>query len=171
MSLGSLLSSYAHCSCTSLHDKVFAILGLLNGEQAMAIGRYLPNYSLSYEEVKIIALATIIEYDHTETLELKELFEFLFSWRGQVEVAQCFQTLYPGKEYTDDILRRHGLVADAQHVHDLPDTDLAKKFKIDKFYRFVLNKCVKGPESTDTVRTFLEEARLMHKRGVYSISI
>lgn len=55
-------------SCaTDSRDKIFALLGLLGGEQALAIRRYLPNYSLTYNEVIVIAVADIEEFEGNGT--------------------------------------------------------------------------------------------------------
>ena len=67
--LGELLRLFSECDCADPRDKIFALLGMLSDNERDAIGKYLPNYRLSEEEVIIIVLAHLRKYDRSISSE------------------------------------------------------------------------------------------------------
>jgi hypothetical protein len=63
ITLDKLISRNRHRECIDQRDRVFSLLALLDGRQGSAIRKYLPDYSLSRDEVVSITLAHIFEYE------------------------------------------------------------------------------------------------------------
>ena len=159
LSLAGELFIYRNSSCTDQRDKVFAILGLLDGEQALAIRRYLPNYSLSYKEVFIIALAVMIEYSCIDHKTLAENMKILPQEEWDIKVARCMRKLYPGNDDVNETFLRYGLSKEIQELRGSPSTLPRKRQKIDELSRFVLKKYSPDVLPTEIVKARVENAR------------
>ena len=65
-----LLTSYANCDCSDPRDLAFSLLGLLTDEHRTELGRYLPDYSLTHDEVAALVLAFMVRSDEDLSLYL-----------------------------------------------------------------------------------------------------
>jgi hypothetical protein len=162
LGLAPLILRHRKCICTDPRDRIFAILGLLDGEQALAIRRYLPNYSLSYDEVFIIALAVMIEYRLAENMKLDDLLKTLPQGKeldGLIKVAGCLQEMYPGKDHISNIALRYGLSKELQELRAIPFTEFEGWGKVNELCRFILKTYSPDAEPTETVKARIENAR------------
>lgn len=55
--LGTLLARHRRSECKDPRGRVFALIGIVEHEEAALLSRFLPDYSLSEREVVVIALA------------------------------------------------------------------------------------------------------------------
>lgn len=80
-SLYDLLIRNRHAQCKDRRDRVFALLSLLGAEEHKLLSRFLPNYALSDDQVIVIALAHMINYQnfhHAEiTTDSDDIFQVL----------------------------------------------------------------------------------------------
>lgn len=80
-SLYDLLIRHRHAQCKDRRDRVFALLSLLEAEERGSLSRLLPNYSLSADQVVVIALAHMMNHhwiDYGEiTADSDDIFQAL----------------------------------------------------------------------------------------------
>lgn len=80
-SLCNLLIRHRRAQCKDRRDRVFALLSLLGARELGLLSRFLPNYALSADQVVVIALAHMMNYqssDHVEiTVDSADLFQAL----------------------------------------------------------------------------------------------
>lgn len=66
--LGALLVQHRRSECKDPRDRVFALMGLVDPEEAVLLSRFFPDYSLSEHEVIVIALAHVTQAMTTLTM-------------------------------------------------------------------------------------------------------
>jgi hypothetical protein len=57
-----LLISHYRAECTNTRDKIFGLLGLVTPDERVLLERFFPNYNMSEDHVRIVALAHILQY-------------------------------------------------------------------------------------------------------------
>ena len=103
--LAHFLVRYHHCDCLDPRDRIFSLLGLLKNWQGPALKRYLPDYSLSYDEILVITLANMKQYRLFDQVRAESvLSQWSTSWKDVVAAAGAFHLLYPA-ELLDEELR------------------------------------------------------------------
>ncbi|KAI1378010.1 HET-domain-containing protein [Hypoxylon crocopeplum] len=55
--LGELMRYLEHSEATDPRDRVFALLGLMEGEERELLGKIFPNYTMSHEKVMLVTMA------------------------------------------------------------------------------------------------------------------
>jgi hypothetical protein len=60
--LDELLISHRRSECKDPRDRIFALLGLVTREEQQMLGRFFPDYTMTEEHVRIIALAHVTQY-------------------------------------------------------------------------------------------------------------
>lgn len=80
-SLYDLLLRHRRAECKDRRDRVFALLSLVGAEEHKLLSRFFPEYSLSNDQVAVIALAHIMNYQALEhlgiTMDLDAIFQAL----------------------------------------------------------------------------------------------
>ena len=71
-SLSVLLKNYRRASCKDPRDRIFALLGLIEGDERGLLERFFPNYALEVRTVQTIALAHVIQYPTLHICSLRE---------------------------------------------------------------------------------------------------
>lgn len=70
-----LIVRHGRAKCKDSRDRVFALLGLIPSEDRAVLSQFFPNYTLSEDDVVIIALAHVRQINHKEIVpENEELF-------------------------------------------------------------------------------------------------
>jgi hypothetical protein len=73
-SLHDLVETHAQAECRDPRDRIFALLGLISMDERSLLLRLLPDYTLTAEEVMIIAVAHITQYSHRDAALSDKLF-------------------------------------------------------------------------------------------------
>lgn len=104
-SLYDLLIRHRRAQCKDRRDRVFALVSLLGAQEHALLSRFLPNYALSADQVVVIALAHIMNYqssDHVDiTINPADVFQALDleggreTWKRMLSRARQF-------DYYDD---------------------------------------------------------------------
>ncbi|KAI1408958.1 heterokaryon incompatibility protein-domain-containing protein [Hypoxylon sp. FL1857] len=94
-----LISTTRHCDCSEPHDRVYAILGLLNGRHKLAIK---PDYTQSPKEVyRSVVLSYLEKYHVLHILDLCEIDESP-SWVADLQQLKRRPAIFPNSSASSE---------------------------------------------------------------------
>jgi hypothetical protein len=106
-SLHDLVESHAQAECGNPRDRIFALLGLISDLERSLLQRFLPDYSLTSEEVITIAFAHMTQYSHRDTVLSNKVYQGL-GIRSERQKAKLLRRAkdfnYAGCTTRDDFL-------------------------------------------------------------------
>lgn len=161
-SLHELLIRHRSADCKDRRDRVFALLGLLSGEEHGVLSRFFPNYALTEDQVCTIALAHLIHFggvtvtassgDIFQSLGVKErqaragllaharYFDYLGDWTS-VDVPQTMSSQFQNDFWEYGTFgSAHGL-GDVESADDLNDFTLERR-SASRFVKFLVGVAV-----------------------------
>ena len=103
--LGQVLYNYGHCDCLDPRDRIFSMLSIAHAGQVMPLRQYLPNYALSYDEVLVVTLATLLGSELESFARLDDVKPLLsrwsLSWDSTCDTARAFAELCPSRSHVE----------------------------------------------------------------------